>query len=129
MRVKNKHRRRNRKGIAAVEAAVCLPLLIIIWFGTYEVTRQSSLKQQAQLLSSNAAQRILQSTTDFETIKADTITLAESLGLEGCQVEISRVDSDVVETTVSMDFAANSPISSLLRGQQVASTYFSYREE
>ena len=124
-----KQRRKNRRGIAAVEAAVCLPLLIIVWFGSFEVTRRTSLQQQAQLLASNAAHRILESTTDFETIESDTLVLAESLGIEGCQIDIARVDSELVETTVSMGFSENSPISSLLAGQQITSIYYSYREE
>ena len=128
LRIK-KQRQKNRRGVAAVEAAVCLPLLIIVWFGTFEVTRQTSLKQQAQLLASNAAHRILESPTDFASIKADTLVVADSLGIEGCQVEIFRIDSQLVEIIVSMDFSQNSPISSILAGQQVSSTYYSYREE
>jgi hypothetical protein len=129
MFAKKRQKQNNRRGIAAVEAAVCLPLLIIVWFGTFEVTRRTSLQQQAQLLASNAAHRILESTTEFETIEADTLVLAESLGIEGCQVEISRIDREIVETIVSMDFSQNSPISSILRGQQIQSAYYSYREE
>lgn len=121
--------RKNRRGVAAVEAAVCLPLLIIIWFGTFEVTRRTSLQQQAQLLAANAAHRILESDAPFDTIEADALDLAESLGLDGCTVQISRVDSEIVETTVSMDFTDNSPISSILRGQQIVSSYYSYRVE
>jgi len=126
---RSKLRLRKRRGIAAVEAAVCLPLLIIVWFGTFEVTRRTSLQQQAQLLASTAAHRILESSTDLETIRTDTLVLADSLGIEGCQMEISRVDPEIVQSIVTMDFSENSPISSLLRGQQVTSTYFSYREE
>jgi len=103
--------------------------LIIVWFGTFEVTRRTSLKQQAQLLASTAAHRILESSTDFETIRTDTLILADSLGIEGCQMEISRVDSEIVQSTVMMDFSENSPISSLLRGQQITSIYYSYRVE
>lgn len=123
-----RRRGKNRRGVAAVEAAVCLPLLIIVWFGTFEVTRRTSLMQQAQLLAANAAHRILESSTGFDVIEADTLVLAKSLGIEGCQIEISRVDSQLVETVVSMDFSQNSPISSLLTGQIIESTYFSYRE-
>lgn len=129
MRGTNNRRRKNRRGVAAVEAAVCLPLLIIIWFGTFEVTRRTSLQQQAQLLASNAAHRILDNNTDFATIEADTLALAESLGIVDCQVGVSRIDREIIETTVSMDFTKNSPISSLLGGRQVSSSYYSYQEE
>ena len=129
LRQYNKRKNRNRRGVAAVEAAVCLPLLIIVWFGTFEVTRRTSLQQQAQLLASNAAHRILDNNTDFATIEADTLGLAESLGIVDCQVDIFRVDHEIIEATVSMDFTKNSPISSILRGQQISSSYYSYLEE
>ena len=129
MRGTNNRRRKNRRGVAAVEAAVCLPLLIIIWLGTFEVTRRTSLQQQAQLLASNAAHRILDNNTDFETIEADTLALAESLGIVDCQVGVSRIDHEIIEATVSMDFTKNSPISAILGGQQISSSYYSYQEE
>ena len=120
---------KNRQGIAAVEAAVCLPLLIIVWLGCYEVTRQTSLRQQAQVLAATAADQVISSTKSFDTIKTNIKTLADSLGIEGSSTEIKRVDSQVVEATVSFDFTRNSLISSLFRGQQVSSTYYSYRED
>ena len=59
---------KNRKGIAAVEAAVCLPMLVVIWLGTVEVSQIISLKQQGQLLATAAANRIVESNDSFAEI-------------------------------------------------------------
>ena len=129
MHIRTKRRIKNRKGVAAVETALCLPLLIIIWMGTFEVSRQTSLRQQTQLLASSAANRILETTTPFGEIESETLVLAEALGIEDCQISITRVDSEIVRSDVTIDFSQNSPLSLILDGQQITSTYYSYRED
>lgn len=125
----NRKRRFNRNGIAAVEAAVCFPVLVIIWLGTFEVSRRTTLQQQAQLLAASTAHRVQETDIDFGALRSETADLAQALGLEDVQVQISRHDNEVIESTVSMDFTKNSPISTFLRGRQVSSVYYSYREE
>ena len=132
MNTKVKNRRlvfKNRRAVAAVEAAVCLPILIVIWLGGFELSRVLSLKQQAQLFASNAALQVLETNNSFENIETDVETLATSLGIEGCDAVLTRIDSEIVETTVSIDYAQNSPLSAIFQQQPVASTYFSYRVE
>ena len=119
---------RNRKAVAAVEAAVCLPVLLVVWFGSFEMSRLLSLKQQAQLLSSNAAHQVISTTDSLEEIELEIEDLATSLGIVGCEATLTRVDSEVVQSTVSIDFSRNSPLSSLLTGRNVNSTFHSYRE-
>ena len=120
---------KNRRAAAAVEAAVCLPVLVVIWFGSFELARVLSLKQQAQLFASAAATKVLETTDDFSAIEEDTEALAISLGIKGCEVSLSRVDSQIVESSVVIDFGQNSPLSSVLSDRPVTSTYYSYREE
>lgn len=108
---------------------MCLPVLVVIWFGSFELSRVLSLKQQAQLFASSAATRVLETSADFASIEDDTEALATSLGIRGCEVNLSRVDSQVVESSVVIDFAENSPLSSVLGDRPVTSSYYSYREE
>ena len=91
--------------------------------------RLLSLKQQAQLLSSTAAHKVVESSDSFESIEEEMETLATSLHIEGCVVELERIDSEVVKSMVTIDFSKNSPLSSLLNGKQVSSAYHSFREE
>ena len=119
----------NRKGIAAVEAAVCLPVLIVIWLGTVEVSRTLTLKQQGQLMASTAASRILESGTPFAEIEADLETLAEDLGIFGVDVSVKRFDPELVESTVTIDIDQNSSLGSLYPNREVVSRYYAFREE
>jgi len=119
----------DRRAVAAVEAAVCLPVLVLVWFGSFELARLLSLKQQAQLFASTAANRVIETTDSFESIEAGVENLATSLGIEEVDAVVTRIDSEVVESSVTIDFARNSPLSSLLTGREVNSTYYSYRQE
>lgn len=129
MKKRSSTRRRDRKAIAAVEAAVCLPVLVIIWLGTVEVSRLLSLKQQGQLIASTAAHRIVESTTSFSAIETEMESLASSIGIEGFQIELARIDSEVIESAVTIDSSANSPFGSILGSHDVTSKYYSYRED
>lgn len=119
----------DRRGIAAVEAAVCLPVLIIIWLGTVEITRTLTLKQQAQLLSSTAAHRVIDSTTALSEIESNLTSLAEELDIQGVDVSVTRFDTELVEASVSINIDQNSSLGTLFPGRSVNSTYYSYREE
>lgn len=123
------NQRGNRDGAAVVEAALLLPLLITVWIFCYEVTHIQALKQQAQLLSSTAATRILESTSSFSSIEAEGAVLAEQLGLAGCEISITRIDSEIVEARVEIDYHQNSTLGSLLYTDKVVSTNYSYRNE
>jgi len=131
MRAKFKNRKsvKNRRAVAAVEAAVCFPILILIWLGSFELARVLSLKQQAQLFASTAAQQVLESNTSFATIETDVEALALSLGIQECEATLVRTDSEIVESTVTIDYGSNSPLSSIFQRLPVQSTYFSFRPE
>lgn len=124
-----KSRCNDRKGLAAVEAALCLPLLIIIWLGSYEMVHALGLKQQGQLLCSTAANRVIESSVDFETIESDVVTMSESIGIIDCVVDVQRLDSEVVESVVTIDFSKNSVFGSIFRTGNVTSSFYSFREE
>ena len=129
--MKRKRRKRfdNRAGVAVVEAAVCLPVLIIIWLGTVEISRTLTLKQQGQLLSSTAAHRIIDSDEPFTDIEADLETLAQEIGINGVDVSVTQFDPELVESTVTIDIDQNSNLGTLFPGRSVTSTYYSYREQ
>ena len=119
----------NRKAVAAVEAAVCLPVLLVVWFGSFELSRMLSLKQQVQLLASNAAHEVIVGVDTFEEIETEVEALATSLGIDGADVTVTRLDSEIVSSTVTVDFGQNSPLSSVLAGRQVSSTFQAFRQE
>ena len=112
-----------------MEAAVCLPVLIIIWLGTVEISRTLTLKQQGQLLSSTAAHRIIDSDEPFSDIETDLETLAQEIGIKGVDVTVTQFDAELVESTVTIDIDQNSSLGTLFPNRNVTSTYYSYREQ
>ena len=119
----------NRRAVAAVEAAVCLLVIVLVWFASFELNRMLTLKQQAQLFATNAANQVMTTSRSFETIETDVEGLATSLGVSNCEVTVTRVNSQIVRSNVVIDFSSNSPLSSLLSGREVDSTFHSYRTE
>ena len=115
--------------VVTVEAALCLPVLVLIWLLSYEVVHMQSLKQQRQLLSSTAATRILESTKNLDVIEDEIVDLADQLNLEGCVVELQRIDKQIVEAVVEIDYSQNSVLGSILKVQDVRSVNYSYRIE
>lgn len=126
---KRKFRSNKRRGIAAVEAAVCLPVVIVIWLGTVEVSTVLTLKQQSQLIAAAAAQQTLESTATFTEIETKFKNLADSIGIEGATVSLRQFDGEIVETEVTIDVGPNSTFGSLLKTKNVNSKYYSYRED
>ena len=88
-----------------------------------------SLKQQVQLLASNAAHEVIVGVDTFGEIETEVEALATSLGIDGADVTVTRLDSEVVSSTVTVDFGQNSPLSSVLAGRQVSSTFQAFRRE
>ena len=126
---KRKFRSNKRRGIAAVEAAVCLPVVIVIWLGTVEVSTVLTLKQQSQLIAAAAAQQTLESTATFTEIETKFKNLADSIGIECATVSLRQFDGEIVETEVTIDVGPNSTFGSLLKTKNVNSKYYSYRED
>ena len=122
-------RRTKREGAAAVEAAICLPLLVAIWLLTVETNQLISLKQQAQILSSMGATQVVSSLDDTELIEERLVAMAESMGLQDFEIRIQRVDDEIVQTEVAIDFSANSSTNSLLGTDSVTSSSYSFRED
>ena len=56
-------------------------------------------------------------------------SLASSIGIEGFQIELQRIDSEVIESAVTIDSSANSPFGTILGSHDVTSKYYSYRED
>ena len=129
---RNRRNRRNkRSGIAAIEAAVCLPILVLVWLGAYEVNQILSLRQQSQSLSATAATRVVSSAMAFADIETEVEDFSASVGIENCEVTLIRIDPEVVESRVEIQYSSNSPIASMYQSGNgvITSSSFSYRAE
>jgi Flp pilus assembly protein TadG len=66
---------RNQQGLAAVEFALSLPLLVVLLFGSVEVTRYIVIMQKLEKVSSTLSDVVAQSQT-MSTAKLDQIVTA-----------------------------------------------------
>ena len=117
-----------RNGVAAVEAAICLPVLVIIWLAASEINQLVNLKQQTQILAAMSSDRAVRTFYSFDLIEEEVKGIAESLGLEECAVTMRWSTGDIVESKVTVDFSLNSPTHSLLGISEVSSALYAYRK-
>ena len=125
-----RRKKNKRKGIAATEAAICLPILVFIWIASLQLLQLLAFKQQAQLLASHAATRVVASTIPFDVIEPEVTAMAETLEIRGVEASVSRVNPLMVRSIVKFNLEENAPIATALSvSPTIESTFFSYRSE
>lgn len=125
-----RRKKNKRKGIAATEAAICLPILVFIWIASLQLLQLLAFKQQAQLLASHAATRVVASTIPFDVIESEVTAMAETLEIRGVEASVSRVNPLMVRSVVKFNLEENAPIATALSvSPTIESTFFSYRSE
>lgn len=125
-----RRKKNKRKGIAATEAAICLPILVFIWIASLQLLQLLAFKQQAQLLASHAATRVVASTIPFDVIESEVTAMAETLEIRGVEASVSRVNPLMVRSVVTFNLKENAPIATALSvSPTIESTFFSYRTE
>lgn len=126
-----KKKRRNkteRRGVAVAELAVCLPLLVLLCFGTIEASGMFFLKQSLSIASYEAARVSLipEITTDDAKYQAELI-LANRRVVDFSVTVTPDVESaavgDFIAVTTSAPCDSNSIIGSFFfGGRQLEST-------
>ncbi len=121
-----KPRPSNRKGAAAVELALCLPVLVSLYFGTLETCNlmfTQARMQAATYESARLATRPTTSTTMAATagaVQSNCTSLLSQLGVQGATVTISPgslsglAPQTPVTVSVSVPLASNSLTSVVL---------------
>ena len=111
MNIKKRHSQ--REGVATVEFAICLPLLLIVGFGFINVAKSVQLRHNAKIIGHLAATDLFVSFTKDPTavahIEAKYEQMAEDLGINGFEVEITETD-DIALVKTSMSVSSNSSI-------------------
>ena len=121
-------KRKNRDGIAVVEFAICIPLLLIIGFGFINIGMIVQLRHNSKIIGHLAATDLFvafeKSPETIANIKTKYRNLAEDLGIEGLQIDISEEDGiALVRTSLSVRANSRIPISYQKRDQITTDTY------
>ena len=111
--MKIKKRRGNRDGVAMVEFAICAPILLLIGFGFINAAMMVQMRHNAKIIGHLAATDLFvafdRGPSTVAAIKEKYKSLAEDLGIEGLQIEISEED-DIALVRTSLSIRANSAI-------------------
>lgn len=100
---------RRRDGVAAVEAAVCLPILFVIIFGAIEVSGGIFQEYNAQACAFELSKVALESGTSCEDVQTKANALLPQLEFTNYSIEIEvvprSVNADSVEPAVISSFS------------------------
>ena len=122
--------RRNRfarQGVATVEFAVIVPLLVILFFGGITATHMVSLKHQATIIAHTAALDAMKAENDFATVETRSKAFAQSAGLNNVDVTVSMSGAEIVSVEVSIPVSGNFSLSNSSTPESVKSTAFAFR--
>ena len=107
-------RNRIRTGALAVEMAICLPLLLMLLFGCYEMSRANMILHATESAAYEGARVGILPGATQEKITLATSQILRTMGISDFEVEVSPAviqrDTPVVEVTVRVPFAKNTLI-------------------
>jgi hypothetical protein len=92
--------RRNRKGIAAVEAAVCLPVLALIVFGSIEVSTGLFHEYNAQSTAYELSKVALAAQTNCEDVQFLADEIIPQFGFSDYDITINVISRSVNVSSV-----------------------------
>ncbi|KLU07159.1 putative transmembrane protein [Rhodopirellula islandica] len=114
--VPGRRTRRSRSGVATVEFAVCLPVLILLVFGSIEASSMIFLKQSLNVAAYESTREAIRDGRSNADAAARARAVLDSRGIIGYQITFPNgesLDADraaEVVTSVSASSATNSPL-------------------
>lgn len=119
----------NRRGVAVVELAICMPVLMLVFFATIETCWMLQLKQNLTTAAFEGARIAVIPGTDASLVNSQCEMLMDDRNINNYQITVVPNDLTTAEpgtnisVTVSADFASNSLIGGVLfDGEQVQET-------
>jgi uncharacterized membrane protein len=109
-------RANQRRGAASVECAVCLPVILLIVFGTIEACAMIFLQQNAQLIAYEAVRVAASPYHDVQQAASAGQEIMDQLGLQGGTVTIETTplpgysNIRLVSAVVTLPTAPNRPL-------------------
>ena len=109
-------RRVDRRGLAAVEFAVCLPVIVLLVFGTIEASSYIFLKQSLAVASYEGVRAATRLGGDNDRARRAAQNILDSRGVVGYRIEFPGGESSLADRgeeiviEVSAPSADNSPL-------------------
>lgn len=103
-----------RTGALAVEMALCLPLLLMLLFGCYEMSRANMILHATESAAYEGARVGILPGATKEKITLAASQILRTIGISDFEIEVSPAviqrDTPDVEVTVRVPFAKNTSI-------------------
>ncbi len=112
MTIRNKTTRRNdRRGTVAVEFAIILPVILIVFFGSLSLCRLVILRDAVEQAAYEGARRAMVINATASECTQETLGFLEMFGIQGATVDLTpdelAFSTRKVSVTVSVPFAVN----------------------
>ena len=106
--------KRNRTGVLAVEVAICLPLLLMVLFVCYEMSRANMILHATESAAYEGARVGIVPGATPEQVRAAAEGILRSVGISEFTIEVSpsviKNDTPLIEVTVRVPFEKNTSI-------------------
>ena len=80
--------KRRRQGVAAVEAALCLPVVLILMLGTLEICSGIFLRESLKIASFEGARAGVRRQSTPDQVRTTVTEVLQARGVQGAQIEI-----------------------------------------
>lgn len=118
------------RGVAAVEFALCLPVMVFIALGSMQAGYAILLRQKALYIAESTTIDYSLGNIQESQIRSRAAEFAKDLGIQGATAKLSRHGRDMLRLDVSVPISRNSPVPSLIGLPRTLSSHaLAYRSQ
>lgn len=118
------------RGVAAVEFAVCLPVMTLVAVAALQVGYGILLRQQALYVAETTAIEYSLGNIQEQQLVPRANQAARNLGLKSARARLKRLSKDMICLSVDVPIDSNSPVPKLVTlPKQVSSRALAYRSQ
>lgn len=112
----------SRTGAAAVEFALTLPVLLLLLFGGYELSRANMMMHTAEAAAYEGARVGIVPGASADAVRDEAQRVLNTIGVQNATIEIEPAnladESDQISVTIEFSFADNSLLVPQFMGTQ-----------
>lgn len=129
-----KRNSQRRRGVTAVEFALTVPLLFLLIFGAYELSRANMMKHTTEAACYEGARLGIITGAQAADCEAACRDMLATAGIGEAEIQIEPADlstrSDLINVTITVDYAKNSTFAPFfMRNSKLQRTCELTREE
>jgi Flp pilus assembly protein TadG len=122
---KTTEKQRNRRGVAAVEFAICVPVLVLLVLGSIEVTNAIFLRQSLHVAAFEAAKELTNNDGTFASATARAQNILDARSIRGAVIRFTPSASSglvrgaTVRVNIQARLSGSSPIRRIIGDRNI----------